>query len=260
MSVCAQINDSLRRVVKMEGAFNFRDVGGYKTADGKEVVLGKIYRSDAIDKLSDRDLKTFKNKKISTVVDFRGVEEAKKAPDRLPDHTSYLLCPAGSSDLPNAQSIANMLKNKNFLFDMYGEGGLPYFGERYRPLFVKLLTLQPDEALLYHCTGGRDRTGMASALFLKILGVPQDIIENDYVASNFYLAKNPTMKNMYAGLSKMSGLSDAEIKQQMELRPELIRNFFNSIDKKYGSIENFFQVEMGIGPNEIAILKKKYTR
>ena len=59
------------------------------------------------------------------------------------------------------------------------------------------------------------------------------------------------------GLSKMSGLSDAEIKQQMELRPELIRNFFNSIDKKYGSIENFFQVEMGIGPNEIAILKKE---
>ncbi|CAM3618305.1 tyrosine-protein phosphatase [Elizabethkingia occulta] len=260
MSVCAQINDSLRRVVKMEGAFNFRDAGGYKTADGKEVVLGKIYRSDAIDKLSDRDLKTFKNRKISTVVDFRGVEEAKKAPDRLPDHTNYLLCPAGSNDLPNTQSIVNMLKNKNFLFDMYGEGGLPYFGERYRPLFVKLLTLQPDEALLYHCTGGRDRTGMASALFLKILGVPQDIIENDYVASNFYLAKNPTMKNMYAGLSKMSGLSDAEIKQQMELRPELIRNFFNSINKKYGSIENFFQVEMGIGPNEIAILKKKYTR
>lgn len=260
MSVCAQINDSLRRVVKMEGAFNFRDAGGYKTADGKEVVLGKIYRSDAIDKLSDRDLKTFKNRKISTVVDFRGVEEARKAPDRLPDHTNYLLCPAGSNDLPNTQSIVNMLKNKNFLFDMYGEGGLPYFGERYRPLFVKLLTLQPDEALLYHCTGGRDRTGMASALFLKILCVPQDIIENDYVASNFYLAKNPTMKNMYAGLSKMSGLSDAEIKQQMELRPELIRNFFNSINKKYGSIENFFQVEMGIGPNEIAILKKKYTR
>lgn len=101
---------------------------------------------------------------------------------------------------------------------------------------------------------------MASALFLKILGVPQDVIENDYVASNFYLAKNPTMKNMYTGLSKMSGLNDAEIKQQMELRPELIRNFFNSIDKKYGSIENFFQVEMGIGPNEIAILKKKYIR
>jgi len=259
-TVQAQIQDSLRRVVKMEGAYNFRDTGGYKTADGKEVVLGKVFRSDAIDKLSDKDLKTFSDKKITTVVDFRGVEEAKKAPDRLPQNTSYTLSPAGSNNLPTAQDIAKMMKDKNFLFDMYGEGGLPYFGERYRPLFVKLLTLQPDEALLYHCTGGRDRTGMASALFLKILGVPQDIIESDYVASNFYLAKNPTMKQMYSGLSKMTGMSEAEMKQQMELRPELIRNFFNAINKKYGSIENFFQIEMGIGPKEVAILKQKYTK
>ena len=101
---------------------------------------------------------------------------------------------------------------------------------------------------------------MASALFLKILGVPQDIIEKDYVASNYYLSKNPTMKGMYSGLSKMSGMTEAEIRQQMELRPELIRNFFNSINKKYGSVENFFQVEMGIGPREIAVLKQKYVR
>lgn len=256
----AQITDSLRRVVKMEGAYNFRDTGGYRTSTGKEVVLGKVYRSDAINNLSDKDLQIFKNKKITTVVDFRGVEEAQKAPDRLPQNTDYLLCPAGSNDLPNAQNIAKLLKDKNFLLDMYGEKGLPHFGERYRPLFVKLLTLPPDEALLFHCTGGRDRTGMASALFLKILGVPQEVIEDDYIASNFYLAKNPTMKQMYSGLSKMAGMSDSEIKQQMELRPELIQTFFAAITKKYGSIEDFFQVEMGIGPKEIAILKQKYTR
>lgn len=256
----AQITDSLRRVVKMEGAYNFRDTGGYTTTDGKEVILGKVFRSDAIDKLSDKDLKTFKDKRIVTVVDFRGVEEAKKAPDRLPQNTQYLLSPAGSNNLPTVQDIAKMLKDKNFLLDMYGEGGLPYFGERYRPLFVQLLTLKPDEALLFHCTGGRDRTGMASALFLKILGVPQDVIENDYLASNYYLSKNPTMKGMYAGLSKMSGMTEAEIRQHMELRPELIRNFFSAINKQYGSIENFFQLEMGIGPKEIEILKQKYVK
>ncbi|MPS64430.1 MAG: hypothetical protein DI622_21175 [Chryseobacterium sp.] len=256
----AQIKDSLRRVVKMEGAYNFRDTGGYKTSDGKEVTLGRVFRSDAIDKLSDKDLKTFKDKKIVTVVDFRGIEEAKKAPDRLPQNTNYLICPAGSNNLPTAQDMAKFLKDKNFLFDMYGEGGLPYFGERYRALFVQLLTLKPDEALLFHCTGGRDRTGMASALFLYILGVPQDIIESDYVASNYYLAKNPTMRGMYSGLSKMSGLTEAEIKQQMELRPELIRNFFAAINKKYGSVESFFQVEMGMGPREIAVLKQKYLK
>ncbi|WP_294220200.1 tyrosine-protein phosphatase, partial [uncultured Chryseobacterium sp.] len=162
--------------------------------------------------------------------------------------------------LCSRQVMVKMLKDKNFLFDMYGEGGLPYFGERYRPLFVQLLTLKPGEALLFHCTGGRDRTGMAAALFLEVLGVPQDVIESDYLASNFYLAKNPIMNSMYKGLSGMSGLSENSIRQQMELRPELIRNFFNAINQKYGSIENFFQVEMGIGPREIAILKQKYLK
>uniref|UniRef100_A0AAU6WKB9 Tyrosine-protein phosphatase n=1 Tax=Chryseobacterium endophyticum TaxID=1854762 RepID=A0AAU6WKB9_9FLAO len=256
----AQIKDSLRRVVKMEGAYNFRDAGGYKTSDGKEVIPGKVFRSDAIDKLTDRDLKTFQEKKIAAVIDLRGTEEAKKAPDKLPPGTDYLLCPAGSNNLPTAQDMVKMLKDKNFLFDMYGEGGLPYFGERYRPLFVQLLTLKPGDALLFHCTGGRDRTGMAAALFLKVLGVPQDVIESDYLASNFYLAKNPIMNSMYKGLSGMSGLSENSIRQQMELRPELIRNFFNAINQKYGSIENFFQVEMGIGPREIAILKQKYLK
>ncbi len=256
----AQISDILRRVVKMDGAYNFRDTGGYKTKDGKEVVLGSVYRSDALSKLSDKDLQTFQDRNITTVVDFRGVEEAKKAQDRLPQNTNYLLCPAGSNDLPTAQDIAKLIKDKNFLTDMYGKEGLPYFGERYRSLFVKLLTLQPDEALLFHCTGGRDRTGMAAALFLKILDVPQDIIEQDYVASNFYLAKNPNLLKTYTGLSKITGINNEELKKQMELRPELIRTFFGAIENKYGSIENFFQVEMGIGPKEIDILKQKYTR
>ena len=256
----AQISDSLSRVVKMEGAYNFRDTGGYKTTDGKEVVLGKVYRSDAINKLSDKDLRTFKSKNIKTVIDLRGTEEAKKAADRLPENTRYVLCPAGSENLPNAQDMVKLLKEKNFLVGMYGEEGLPYFGDRYRALFIQLLTLKPDEALLFHCTGGRDRTGMASALFLKILGVPQDVIESDYLASNFYLSKNPTMQQMYTNLSKMSGLGENELKAEMELRPELIRTFFSAITKKYGSIENFFQIEMGIGPNEVAILKEKYTK
>lgn len=260
MVVNAQIADSTRRVVKMDGAYNFRDTGGYKTTTGNEVVLGKVYRSDAINHLSEKDLQKIIQKKITTVIDFRGIDEAAKAPDKLPQGTNYLLCPAGSNNLPNAKEMADLMKNKNFLSDMYGEGGLPYFGERYRSLFVQLLTLKPDEALLFHCTGGRDRTGMASALFLKILGVPQDVIENDYVASNYYLAKNPTIKQMYTGLSKLAGMSENEVKDYMELRPELIRSFFDAITKKYGSIENFFQIEMGIGPKEIEILKNKYTK
>lgn len=107
---------------------------------------------------------------------------------------------------------------------------------------------------MYHCTGGRDRTGMATALFLYILNVPEKTIEDDYVASNIYLRK--MNKGMMAPLAKMSGLTEAQIETEMALKPELIRSFFAGIKTKYGSIENFLQQEIGIGPKEINILRK----
>lgn len=254
----AQLTDSIKRLVPVKGGLNFRDVGGYKTTDGKEVVWGKVFRSAGIDKLTDADLTLLDKKKIHTVVDFRGVAESKAAPDRLPKDTDYTLSPAGSDSIPNAMQMVKLLKEGNFLEKFYGVDAVKYSGDRFRPLFVKLLVLDKKEAVMYHCTGGRDRTGMATALFLYILNVPQETIEADYVASNIYLKK---MNNgMMAPLAKMSGLTEAQVEDQMALKPELIRSFFGGIKTQYGSVENFLQQEMGIGAKEIALLRKKYTK
>lgn len=254
----AQLNDSIKRLVPVKGGMNFRDIGGYKTTDGKEVVWGKVYRSASIDKLTDADVSLMDKKGIHTVVDFRGVAEAAKAPDRLPKNTDYTLSPAGSDSLPNASQMVKFLKEGNFLEKFYGVDAVTYSGDRFRPLFVKLLTLDNNEAIMYHCTGGRDRTGMATALFLYILQVPQETIEADYVASNVYLKK--MNKGMMAPLAKMSGLSEERIEKEMALRPELIRSFFAEIKEKYGSVENFLQQEMAVGSKEIALLRKEYTK
>lgn len=253
----AQLADSSKRLVPVKGAHNFRDVGGYKTTDGREVKWGKVYRSASINHLTDDDMALMESKGIKTVIDFRGKAEAAAAPDRLNPNTDYTLSPAGSDSLPNPKQIAELLKNGDFLIKMYGEEGLKYFGDRYRPMFVKLLTLDNEEALMYHCTGGRDRTGMATALFLYILGVPKDVITEDFVASNVYL--KPIMGSMLKPLSQMSGLSEEEVEHQMALRPELLKAFFEAISKQYGSIENFMLVEMGIGSKEITLLKANYT-
>lgn len=254
----AQLNDSIKRLVPVKGALNFRDVGGYKTTDGKEVVWGKVYRSAGIDKLTTEDIALLDKKKIHTVVDFRGVAEAKAAPDRLPQNTDYTLSPAGSDSIPNPMQMVKLLKEGGFLEKFYGIDAVKYSGDRFRPLFVKLLTADKKEAVMYHCTGGRDRTGMATALFLYVLQVPEKTIEEDYVASNIYLKK--MNKGMMAPLAKMSGLSEAQIENEMALKPELIRSFFGGIKTQYGSVEGFLQQEMGIGPKEINILRKKYTK
>lgn len=253
----AQLADSSQRLVHMQGAVNFRDIGGYKTNDGKEVKWGMVYRSASIAKLTDSDMKIMESKHIHTVVDFRGNSESAAAPDRLLPNTDYTLSPAGSDSLPDIKKMATLLKTGNFLGKLYGEDGLQYFGERYKPLFQKLLSTSDKEAVLYHCTGGRDRTGMATALLLYTLGVPQQTIEADFTASNVYLGN--TMGSYAEPLSKATGMTVEEIKKEMDLRPELIQMFFGAIKAHYGSIENFMDKEMGIGKKEIEILKKKYT-
>lgn len=251
----AQLADSAQRVVRMQGTVNFRDVGGYKTKDGKKVVWGKVFRSADVSRLTDQDLTVLEQKHIHTVIDFRGVKESAAAPDHLLPKTDYLLCPAGSDSLPGAAQMGEIIKNGNFLEKFYGN--TQYLGDRYKPLFQKLLVLPANESIMYHCTGGRDRTGMATALFLYALGVPQQTIEADFTASNVYLM--PMNKRMFQGLKQSTGMDEETIRKALELRPELLHSLFNAIKGKYGTMENFFEKELGIGEKERAVLKEKYT-
>lgn len=251
----AQLADSAQRVVRMQGTVNFRDVGGYKTNDGKKVAWGKVFRSADVSHLTDQDLRVLEQKHIHTVIDFRGVKEAAAAPDHLLPETDYLLCPAGSDSLPGVAQMAEVIKKGDFLEKFYGN--TQYLGDRYKPLFQKLLVLPANESIMYHCTGGRDRTGMATALFLYALGVPQQTIEADFTASNVYLL--PMNKRMFQGLQQNTGLDEETIRKALELKPELLHSFFSAIKGKYGTVENFFEKELGIGEKERAILKEKYT-
>jgi protein-tyrosine phosphatase len=253
----AQLTDSSMRLVHLQGAVNVRDIGGYPAADGKTVKWGKVYRSADISKLTDDDLQQLKSRHINSVVDFRGKRESAAAPDRLLPDMDYILSPAGSDQLPPMPQMITMIREGNFLVKMYDTSSVGYFGDRYRPLFQKLLTEPDSAALLYHCTGGRDRTGMATALFLYILGVPMNTIEADFTASNVYLA--PSMVRMFGGLSKMSGMDEALIEKSFLLTPELLLTFFQAISVKYGSVDRFCEQALGIGPKERAILKDRYT-
>ena len=255
----AQLADSTKRLAPVEGAMNFRDLGGSKTQDGREVLWGKIFRSDAINKLSDQDVVWMDEAGIHTVVDLRGEAEAKAAMDRLPANTDYTLSPAGSDKLPNLKDMAALFKEKDFLINFYSQG-IETYGKKYRPVFVKLLGLEEEEAVMYHCTGGRDRTGMQSALVLYALGVPYETIEADYLASNVYLSRRSNGGYDKKKIAQALGMTEKEIDDKMALTPQALAAFFNAIKAKYGTVESFLQEEMAIGPKEIRLLKAKFTK
>lgn len=250
----AQLADSTQRLVHVQGTVNFRDVGGYKTRDGKTVAWGKVYRSADVSRLTEQDLDTLRQRHIHTVFDFRGKAEAGAAPDHLLPGTRYQLCPAGSDSLPTPAQMANYLKDGGFLEKFYGDP--TPFGARYKPLFQELLTLPASEAVMYHCTGGRDRTGMATALFLYALQVPQETIEADFTASNVYLA--PMNARMFKGMQQLTGMNEEQIKNAMALKPAHLQIMFNGIRKKYGTVEQFMEKELGIGEKELKVLREKY--
>jgi protein-tyrosine phosphatase len=110
MAGMAQVRDSARREIKLQGAINFRDLGGYPTRDGGHVKWGRIYRSAALNNLTSDDLEKLRGLSLAFVADFRGPYEVKVAPDRLPANVTRLSLPAGSENIGDSSYMRNMIQ------------------------------------------------------------------------------------------------------------------------------------------------------
>lgn len=253
----AQVADSSQRQVKLQGAVNFRDLGGYKTQDGHIVKWSRVYRSAAINHLTDSDMMVFSARHIKTVVDFRGTEESAIAQDRLLPNTDYILCPAGSENTLNwTKSLSTVKSGDSLMQTFYAQTDA--FTDRYRPFFQKLLQLPDSSALLFHCTAGKDRTGIGAALFLYALGVPFNTILQDYEATNVYRAQENAA--MMQGMIQKMHVSEQVAKDMMSAKSNYLQATFGAITKKYGSVDAFMAKELGLDAANIRKLRDKYLQ
>jgi protein-tyrosine phosphatase len=252
----AQVADSTKRHVVLQGAANFRDLGGYKTKDGHHVKWGEVYRSADISKLTDSDLVILKQREITYDVDLRGHGEQTKAPDKMNPGTDYILLPAGSDNIDWMKAISKMTaaQGDSLMTAYYSD--TQYLTDRYKPFFNKLLGLPEGQSLVFHCTAGKDRTGIAAALLLYALGVPYDTIAADYVATNYYRQDvNVVMEKQMVAYMHM----DPEVaKDMMAAKKSYLDANFAAITKQYGSVDNFLRYQIGLDDAKIAILKKKF--
>jgi protein-tyrosine phosphatase len=245
------------RGIKLEGAHNFRDMGGYPTKNGKQVKWGKIYRSADISKLTDADVEIMSDLNIKMVCDLRGDKEVELAPDRLPEGTKRVHLPAGSENTGGANSYAKYMKNPNsadsLLKSFYGR--TDHLGKKYKPMFDELFALKPDHALLFHCTAGKDRTGVGAALILFALGVDEASIYQDYEATNEFRKQ---YNEEFIAKLKDQGLSEPAAKSMMAANPEYLRAAIDAIVAKYGSMDSFLEKEMGLTASKRSTLQSKF--
>lgn len=257
VNASAQRRNIPDREVTLEGAVNFRDLGGYVTTDYRRIKWGRIYRSADISRLTDADMQELERRKIYTVVDFRGEKEAENAPDCLLPGTDYLLLPAGSGNTSDLAGFTKGLTSGTEIMKAF-YSDISTFQEKYRPFFRKLLTLPDTSALVFHCTAGKDRTGIAAALFLYSLEIPMETIFADYVSTNRYREKEN--ERMIEDMVNEQGIDRQMAVEIMTANPQYLEAMFNALKKEYGSIDAFLYRGLGIGEEAKLILREKYLQ
>lgn len=253
-----------RRIVTLQGAVNFRDIGGYPVAAAdcdsgpRRVCWGRLYRSGAIHELTDADVGELEKRRVLTVLDFREAGEAAKAPDRLPDGAiRHNLC-SGGHDSPDdwAHMLAKAESGVRFMCGFYAATGS--LAVRYRPFFEYLLALPDDHAALFHCTIGKDRTGVGAALLLSALGVPDAMVTEDYLLTNIcrgHIADDTPIPGLLDGVT----LHPRVTRDILSARPEYLQALRDSITRQHGTLFDFLEKALGVGPAERAILREKFT-
>ncbi|WP_345800189.1 tyrosine-protein phosphatase [Microbacterium sp. AZCO] len=204
----------------IEGLHNFRDTGGIALEGGGKTRSGVLFRSDALSALTPAGVEAFADTQIGVVVDFRTPEERQLAPDRLPATRSVQLVElpllegaigrlAGdaaqrtSGDEPDPAAVVAAMNQLPTLGDLY-LGMLQHGAEAFATT-ARLVAASTDEeptAVLVHCTAGKDRTGVATALLLRAAGAERSAVVADYAASAANLA-GAWAEGMYAMLTQL---------------------------------------------------------
>ncbi|MCS7024467.1 MAG: tyrosine-protein phosphatase [Bryobacteraceae bacterium] len=259
------------RQIKLEGAQNFRDLGGYPTHSGQRIRYGRVFRSDSLAKLTPADFQKLSELRIRTVCDLRSAAE------RAAEKTSWPQGPQAPKIIHLDILAANSNRSSEdptraFLTRLLGRQAQPGAASELlaesmqtmaltaAPLYGELIRhiLESRQPLLFHCTAGKDRTGLAAALLMKVLDVTEEAIFEDYLLVNQIV---PVDKNAQALADRIKAFTGQEIpvetlKPLLGTQREWLSAAFSAIEQKYGSFDRYRQQAMGLSNNEVKRLKK----
>lgn len=242
------------RPLPFEGASNFRDLGGYTGHAGQTVRWRQLFRSDHLGALTAADQLLLDRIGLARVIDFRGERERAAEPNRLPDALQQSLAIEPTvvqrmQDLGSRGEALTVPVVTELMKDLYRALVL-YQSHRYAAFFQTLLNAPGP--VVFHCTAGKDRTGYAAALFLLSLGVPREVVLQDYLLTNTlyrrpaYPASHELPADALAVLWRVqSGFLDAA---------------FEAVDAQFGGLDHYLRDALGLGAAERRELAARYLQ
>jgi len=254
------------RHIYFKKVLNFRDIGGLKTTEGKIIKWGRIFRSDNLSQLRNDEFKKFNDLNIKTVYDLRTPQEIAGHKDHLPANVTYVHAP---SVLDHADLLSGM--RSKVLNGQISEGqSIQIMANFYRdivadniPALKQLLQtiVNSDQPLLYHCSAGKDRTGITTALILSILKVDRQTIVNDYLLSDYYRRKKVERMLTKAKIAKVikPNIGVGVLQNFLSVDERYLNEAFNYIDSNYGGMDAFIKNQLGISDVQRKLIISRLT-
>lgn len=240
-----------QRVLRLKGASNFRDLGGYATPQGHRVRWGRIFRSDHLGHLTAEDEALLAALGVQRVLDFRGEQERAAVPNRLATARQHALGIEPTvvqrlQDLAAAGQRLSAAVAVELMKELY-RALVNDQAHRYAEFFEHLL--DTDTPLVFHCTAGKDRTGFAAALTLQALGVPREVVLQDYLLTNA-LYQPPPLPHTNTPHEALAVL--------WRVQTEFLEAAYEALDADHGGVDRYLEQRLGVTETARKALAQKY--
>ncbi|MBO0512022.1 tyrosine-protein phosphatase [Streptomyces beijiangensis] len=239
----------MSRHIAFERLHNFRDLGGYRTADGRSVRPGVLYRSDSLAKLAGDDWDRYLALGVRTVIDLRYPWEI-EAKGRVPEHAGLTYHNLSIEHRPYDQAaLGPDVPVGRYLADRFDE--VAHDGVKEIRRVLEVVATETEGPVVFHCASGKDRTGLIAALVLDLVGVPEETVVEDFALTGLaserlladWIADHEGRRPLWPGYGRAPA--------------EIMRLFLDGIDARYGSLTGYAREQLAVDDELIAALSAR---
>ena len=255
-------------VLPIKSVRNPRDIGGYVGSDGRKIRTHRLLRTGNISEITPADEQYLLDYGLRTIIDLRSPAECKQNPDKELDNVEHYACPLSAEDNTGGHGLDMSKEFAEYRKDQYA--GFKLMCRRYHHHIlsksakqsfhhiIELIAENDDGAILYHCSEGKDRTGLVTIIILYILGVDMEVIRQDYLYSNYMLNDYRAVRDQHF---KQVGEND-NFRANMRVLGSVANSYFDTslitINKNFGGLDSYITNELEIDDQMQELIREKY--